>query len=377
MKKQNKIYLTIGVVTIILLASIVMFSTQERDEEVIKIGAIYPLSGPFASYGIEYKRGLEMAVKEINSEGGILGRQIKLIFEDDQGDPTQSVTALNKLINIDNVNYIFTGFSSTSQATAPIAQQNEVLYISATVSKIGETGNFIFRDYWDMEDQGEITGKAILNEGFDSVGIIALNYGDTEFFLRGLKSQAENVRFVEERFNFGDSDFRTQLTRLKNANVEAILVYGFPGAETITITNQIKELGLDNNIRLIGASQYGFYFMYSQFSETLEKMGVIDSWYSLDENNPRSVDFTEKYRQIYGEELIGDAAYPYDGLYALKIAIENAGDSKDIHLVSEKLLAVNIVGAAGPLSFDNQGNSLRDAYLQTFIDGTWEKYVID
>ena len=82
--------------------------------------------------------------------------------------------------------YIFTAFSSSSQATAPIAEASGVLYMSATVSKIG-TGKYVFRDFWDMEDAGRSIGRAINKEGIKNLGILALNYGDTESLIKGLK----------------------------------------------------------------------------------------------------------------------------------------------------------------------------------------------
>ncbi len=380
MAKNKNVYLAVGVVAVVLVVVLLLIFTNTNnspnssESETIKIGAVYPLTGPFSSYGVEYKRGLELAAEEINSQGGIMGKKIELIFEDDQGVPEKSVTAVNKLINVDNVKYLFTAFSSSSQATAPIAQANKVLYFSATVSKIGDVGNYVFRDFWDIEDQGKAIGSAINKEGVKKVGIIAMNFGDTETFLNAVKSVAKNTTFIEERFNFGDSDFKTQLTKFKDSGVDAILVYAFPGAEAITITNQIKELGLDNLRLFAGATTYGLPFMYSQFSDTLAKMKAIDSWYSLDENNPKAVEFTKKYEEKYGEPLVGDAAYPYDDLYALKMAIEQAGTSESTMDVAEALKRIELQGAAGPLVFDENGNSKREAYLQIYSDNGWVKY---
>jgi branched-chain amino acid transport system substrate-binding protein len=372
-KNKNKIYLAIGIVAVVFIAAIIMFSNQGK-EETIKIGAIYPLTGNFANYGIEYQRGLQMAAEEINSQGGINGKQIELIFEDDQGNTEKSVTAANKLININKVKYLFTAFSSVSQATAPISQDNNVLYISATVSKIGETGEYIFRDFWDIEDQGSAIGIAINKENVSKIGILAMNYGDTELFLDSVKEEVSDTVFVEERFNFGDTDFKSQLTKIKNANVDAILVYAFPGAESIKITQQIKELKLDNKRLFAGATTYGLPFMYEQFSDTLIKMKVIDSWYSLDSDNTKSTEFSNKYKERYGQELVGDAAYPYDDLYALKIAMEKALTTTDNLKVANEMRNIDMNGVAGRLTFDEKGNSERKAYLQIYTSEGWEKY---
>lgn len=363
------------VIIILILAVVIFFNYYQKSQipkENIKIGAAYPLTGIYAPYGTEYKRGLEMAIDEINAKGGINGQKIEAIIEDDGGDTTKSVTAVNKLINIDKVKYLFTAFSNTSQATAPIAESNKVINIVATVSKIG-TGNYVFRDFWDIENQGEVIGKAMVKENVKSLGILAMNYGDTEYFINSLKKTAAGVSIQEERFNFGDLDFKTQLTKIKNKNPDAILIYAFPGAEAMKITQQIKELKLDNKRLFAGATTYILPFMYQQFSDTLLKMKVIDTWYGLDVNNSKSSEFSAKYKTKYAQDLMGDAAYPYDDVYALKQAIE-AANSTDILEIANELKKININGVAGKLSFDDKGNSQRNAYLQIYTANGWQIY---
>ncbi|MFB6246499.1 MAG: ABC transporter substrate-binding protein [Candidatus Pacearchaeota archaeon] len=374
MEKQKRNNLIAGVAVVAIIVLVIALSGNNAQAETIKIGAVYPLSGPLSSYGTEYKRGLEMAAEEINSNGGINGKKVELIFEDDQGRPKKSTTAVKKLINVNNVDYLFTAFSSTSKATAPIAQENKVLYISATVSRIGDQGKYIFRDFWDINTQGAAIGNAMEKEGMEKVGIIAMRYGDTEAFLDDVKREAENVTFVDQRFDRGTKDFRTQLTKIKDANVDGILVYAFPGSTAIQITEQIKELGLDDKRLFAGATTYAVPFMYNQFSETLEKMGAIDTGYSLEESNEKAMNFTEKYEKRYNTSLIGDAAYPYDDLYALKEAIEDAGNSENTTKVANELKDVEMMGAAGKLEFDENGNSQRPAYLQQYTKDGWERY---
>lgn len=347
---------------------------QQTAQEPIKIGAVYPLSGQLAMYGTEYKRGIDLAVDEINKSGGVKGRPLEIIYEDDGGDTAKSVTAVQKLINVDKVKYILTGFSSPSQATAPIAEQNKIVYISATVSKIG-TGNYVFRDYWDMEDAGIAIGKALIKDGIKKVGIIALNYGDTQYYLKGLKSAAVGVRFQEEKFNFGDADFKSQLTKIKSVNPQAVIVYGFPGAEATKITQQMKELGL-NNLRLYaGATTYIFPFMYEQFKELLVKMKAVDNNYDLDSASGKAAEYQNKYTAKYGTKMVtSDSTYTYDDIYALTEALNKSKDINDTKEVSDNLRQTNIAGAAGTLKFDAKGNSLRPIYLQIFTNQGWQEY---
>ena len=112
MKKQNKIYLAIGIVAIILIAAIVMFSAP-KGEETIRVGSILSLTGAASAWGEAAQNGINIAVEDINKGGGVIGKQIEVIYEDDQSNPTQTVTSFNKLRDIDGINF-FIGASWTN-----------------------------------------------------------------------------------------------------------------------------------------------------------------------------------------------------------------------------------------------------------------------
>lgn len=371
---KNIKYVISGLVIILVIFVVLIIGDSKSvTTDTIKIGAVLDLTSPLASYGVEYKRGAEMSVNEINAKGGVNGYKLQLIVEDDGGKVANSLSAANKLIDIDKVKFIFTSFSAQTEAIAPIIKKKDVINFAITVSKIGD-GNKIFRDYWDMQDVGSAIGKAIIKENIKSLGIIALNYGDTKFFLKGLNDNIGDIEVATEYFNFGDSDFKTQLLKLKSNNPDAILVYAFPGAEAINITKQIKNLDLDNLKLFAGATTYGLPFMYEQLNDTLLKMKVIDSWYSLDNNNTASIEFMKKYKEIYKENVVGDAAYTYDDIYAIAKAINGAGKDLSTENLAKELRKIEINGAAGTLNFDSLGNSQRKAYLQTYTENGWVKY---
>lgn len=373
--KKTNWWLPVGIVVllVVIVGGLAWWQKNKSPKETIKIGAVYPLTGSMASYGTEYKRGVEMAVEEINNSGGVNGHKLEVLFEDDQADPTKSLTAVNKLIDVDKVKYLLTSSSAPCQTTAPIAEKSEVIDICATVSRIG-TGNYVFRDYWDMQDQGTAIGKAIKKEGINKLSILALNYPDYDFFTKGLLAETGAINIQTERFNFGDTDFKTQLTKFKNFNPDGVLVYAFPGAEATKATQQIAELGLDNKRLFAGVTTYGFPFMYQTLSDTLVKMKTIDAWYAVNDLNDKSKEFSQKYQNKYNEELTGDAAYTYDDIYALKEAIDENSENASTKTIANSLRKVKIEGAGGNLSFDGSGNSSRNAYLQQYTDKGWIKY---
>ena len=372
---KNKTKYILGTLLLALILTGLYYSQAGKVKvDTIKIGAVYPLTGQFSMYGIEFKHGVDLAVGEINENGGVKGRKLQVIFEDDNGDTGKSVTAVRKLINVDKVRYLLTGFSSPSFATAPIAEENKVVYISATVSKIG-TGNYVFKDHFDMEEAGRSIGRALLKDGVKKVGIMALNYADTQSYIYGLKSEAKGVEFLEESFNLNDPDFKTQLTKLKAFNPQAIIVEGIPSPEIISLTKQLRDLGLDNKRLYSGVTTYILPFIYNQNRETLIKMRVVDNNYDLDPTNIKAQEFQTKYKKTFGGDLVmADATYTYDDIYALKEALEKSNNIEDTKEVADNLRKVKMIGAAGELSFDSLGNSMRKTYLQTYTKNGWVKY---
>ena len=133
------------------------------EEKVVKIGAILPLTGDAAKYGESAKEGIELAIKEINAEGGVKGHKIEIIYEDSQGLPTTGVSAFQKLITSNRVPAVIGGlFSSVTLAIAPIANREHVVVLSPTSSApaITKAGDYIFRNCASDIFEGKIMAEA-------------------------------------------------------------------------------------------------------------------------------------------------------------------------------------------------------------------------
>ena len=135
MQKTTKII--IGVIIAIIIIGGIWYSVIKKpaeEEEVIKIGATLPLTGDMSNYGVDAKNAIDLAIEEIN-EVGINEKIIKISYEDDQCDPKQIVTTVNKLINIDKVKIILGAFCSGATLTAvPITQSNNVFLLSGSAT---------------------------------------------------------------------------------------------------------------------------------------------------------------------------------------------------------------------------------------------------
>ncbi|NOR44458.1 MAG: ABC transporter substrate-binding protein, partial [Candidatus Delongbacteria bacterium] len=294
-------------VIMMMLISLGVFlinSCTNKEEEVIKIGAILPLTGDAAKYGEIAKNGIELALDEINSEGGINGKNIVMVYEDTKGDPKLGVTAIQKLITINKVKAIIGDlFSSVTLAVAPIANKNKIVLLSPASSspKITNAGDFIFRNC--PSDVYE--GSVMANHAYDILNYrkVALLYINNDYGL-GIKnvfgkvfSEKGGAIVTEEAFDQNSNDFKSQLLKIKNKNPEAIYLVGYK--KMGHILKQTKEMGIQ--------SQFLSTVMFED-PEILEiaknsAEGVI---YSASAFNPESdesliQDFVQSYENKYNQ----------------------------------------------------------------------------
>jgi branched-chain amino acid transport system substrate-binding protein len=152
---------------IIILSLVILSGCVKKEENEIRIGAILPLTGDAAEWGSNTKNGIDLAVDNINSGGGINGRKIKILYEDTQGMPQNGVAAIQKLINVEKLpTVIDDSMSSVTLAMAPIAENNKVVLLSvgATAPKISEAGKYIFR-IWNSDDlEGKVSARFVYDD---------------------------------------------------------------------------------------------------------------------------------------------------------------------------------------------------------------------
>ena len=160
-----KKHIIIGAV--LLLAVIAGACLQDTQSDEIKIGSILPLTGDLAVYGENMKNGMDLAVLQINEQGGINGKNLVVIYEDDQGDPKSSVSAFQKLITVDKVPVVVgVPFSSSALPIAPIADKEEVVLFSVAASSPDLTGisKYFFRNWPSDTYEGAMMGEFTADE---------------------------------------------------------------------------------------------------------------------------------------------------------------------------------------------------------------------
>lgn len=291
----------------------------------IKIGASLPLTGEAASYGEMTKAGIDLAVKEINSAGGVKGRQIQVVFEDDKC-ARDGANVFSKLVNIDKVVAIVGPVCSAAAGPGiPIAQQGGVptiIWASAPgLPKKG--GNFIFRTYPSDSLQGRVAAEYIYNTlGKHSAAILYVKndwgQGLNDTFAARFKELGGTITHVEG-VTADATDMRTELAKIKASNPEIIYTPLYP-AGAGAMVKQAKSLGIKTP--LFGGDALDT----KEFSSVPEAEGVLFTEGKL--NNPDA--FKAKVKQITGKDSGPFTPLGYDSIKILAQVIGKVGTGQNV-----------------------------------------------
>ena len=256
----------------------------------ILVGEYSSLTGGTATFGQSTHNGILLAFTEVNGAGGVLGKKLKVLTEDDQSKPEEAATAATKLISQNRVVALIGEVaSSRSLAAAPIAQSNKVPMISpsSTNPRVTQVGDYIFRVCFIDPFQGSVMAKFVANTlKLKRVAILYdvrndYSVGLRNFFTEKFKGLGGQI-IGEQSYSEGDSDFRAQLTQLKSLKPEAIYVPGYY-TEAGTVARQARELGL--TVPLLGGDGWDSPKLFEIGGEAI-KGSYISNHYSVDDPSP-------------------------------------------------------------------------------------------
>jgi len=339
----------------------------------IVVGYYGDLSGRTSSFGQSTKNGVEMAADEINKAGGINGRQIQIITEDDQGEPNKAATVVTKLINQDKVQALLGEVaSSNSLAAAPKAQEAKVPMISpsSTNPAVTQVGDYIFRVCFIDPFQGEVMAKFSANNLKAKRAAILYDFnsdysrGLYQFFKRSFTSLGGQI-VSEQSYTQGDRDFSGQLTAIRSANPEVIYVPGYYG-EVGVISNQTKQLGI--KAPLLGGDGWDAPQLWQLGGASLNG-NYISNHYSVDDPSPAIQKFVADYKGRYGILPDALAALGYDSMKVLGDAVKRAGTTESAKLRDAIGQTKNFPGVTGLITIDQNRNAVKPAVVLKLQNG--------
>jgi len=225
----------------------VAVATPSIAADPILLGAILPLTGPAGVIGTQEQRGIEFAVAEINAKGGLDGHQIQVQFEDNQAKPDQSVLSFNKLVDLQHVSVVFTGFSGPSLAMAPLATRKKILLVNAgaQADKLADASPYLINTLPTIADEIAVLAKYLTGEGKKNVAILfendAAGISGRDDYLKFFPEAGATI-LAQEPSQFGQTDFRPALLKLAGAKPDVVLLAITAGL--LQLAQQYKQLDL-------------------------------------------------------------------------------------------------------------------------------------
>lgn len=349
-------------------------STSKADD-VVKFGFLGAKTGKVANYGIPGEKGMKLAIEELNANGGILGKKVEGIYEDNKGDNTEIASIATKYITRDKVNaMIGDPCTGLTKVAADIAQKNKVVLFSAGATGDGvvEIGDYIFRNtLLDIFAAPAVADWMINEKEWKNFAVItSLNNGYstalTPVFKDAITSQGGKI-VLEDSINDEETDFTAQVTKLKKANADALIFTGYY-TEAALIMNEAAKQGLD--ICLIGGDGLYGQDLAKLGGNAVEEKVIFYCGFSTDQPSPETAEFLEKYRSKYNEEPDMFSAQYYDAVMILAKAMEDA-NSTDPSVFKDKLAELkDYPGVSGNTTFRADREPIKSPVcLMTVKDG--------
>ena len=349
--------------------------------ETIKVGVMGPLTGNVSVYGQAVVNGATLYLKQVNEKGGINGKQLEIITEDEQGDATQAVTCFTKMV--DEGITALVGDVTTAPTLAVAAESAEYNMPMVTASATAEAVTYdaetdtvngnVFRTTFTDPFQGvKMADYAFEKLGYTKAAVIFkkgadYNEGLAENFVKEFEAKGGEV-VDQESYSEGDVDFKTQLTSILGMNPEVVFCPNYY-EEVGQILSQAESVGL--TVPFLGGDGWDGLEGYATADQ------LKDSYFCANYAKGASPEFEEAYKAEYGEEYPnGFAPLGYDAattvVYCLQAAEDaglEAGTDEYKQAVIDAIAGGTITGLTGTFTFDEHHDPVKSTAILTYVDG--------
>ena len=345
-------------------------------QETIKIGEYASLTGKEAAYGDTSHKGIVLAIEELNARGGLLGRKLELITEDNQSKQGESATVVKKLITRDHVVALLGEVASIrSLEAAPVIQNAKLPMVSSASvnSKVTEVGDYIFRVCFVDSFEGKVLAKfAATTLQARHVAILtsasnAYSVGMTKVFKESFLAGGGEVA-AEQKYSEGDKDFRAQLTAVKNAGADAIFASGYY-TEAALICKQARELGL--TVPIFGGDGWDAPPLLEIGGAAMEGT-YLCAHYSPENPSTEVQNFNQRYQVRWGSIPDAWSALGYDSAMVLADAITRAGSAEPKKIRDALAATKDFPAVTGHITMDAKRNASKSAVILTIKDGKYQ-----
>jgi branched-chain amino acid transport system substrate-binding protein len=361
---------------LLIFGALLAIAGSAFSQDTIKIGEFGSLTGDNASFGTSQNNGVQMALEEINAAGGVLGKKIDLTVEDNETKQGETTTIVRKLISQDHVVAIIGEVaSSKSLEAAPICQASKIPQIAtaATNPRVTQTGDYIFRVCFTDDFQAVVIARFVLEKL--KLNKIAFMTDVKQDYSVGLTNIAKDYLIKngativkEQSYSSGDKDFRAQLTDLKAAAPEVIIITGYY-PEAALIAKQARQFGI--KATLVGGDGWDGSSLIPVGGKAIEG-AYFSNHFSVEDTSPIVQTFVQKYKQKYNVVPDAFAALGYDAMKLLADAINRAGSPDPEKIRAAIQDTENFPGVSGKITIGKDRNAQKSAVIITIKDGAYK-----
>ena len=342
----------------------------------IYVGWVAPLTGACAENGQQMKNGAELAVKEINAAGGINGKQVELVAQDDKSDPKEAANIATKFTSDDRLVAVLGNYNSSCVlAGAPIYNEAKLPIIHVGTSPVftQEHGDYDFRISVTDAFQGKFVTEWLFDKGFKKPAILYENndYG------RGLLDTVEKEVAalggkvaIKETYMLGETkDFNGILTKVKASGADSVFIGGLYN-ETALIAKQMKQLKMDIPIfGTDGIFEQALIDLAGPAAEGIKVSGLL----LPSDPDARIQEFVKNYSAAYGKNPGTYAAFHYDSMKLLAKAISEVGTDPDKLQSYFAKMPAKFEGVTGQIDFDANHDAVRSSMKKLVVkDSKWQ-----
>jgi branched-chain amino acid transport system substrate-binding protein len=368
---MKRILISLGLISTFLFAFACQPSGGGGDK--VRVGVFMSLTGSTANFGISSVNGIKMAADEVNAAGGINGKQVELLVQDDRSDASEAATIVTKFVTQDQVNAILGEVaSSRSIAAAPIAQNAKIpmLTPSSTNPEVTKKGDFIFRSCFIDPVQGAAIGQfaaRTLNAKRAAIMVdrkndysTGLANNITETFTK-MGGQIVATTSYQE----GDQDFNAQLTSIKGSNPEVIFVPGYYN-DVGLIAKQARDRGI--TVPLVGGDGWDSAQLYAIGGSALNG-SFFSNHYSPFDTDPKVQKFVNDYKSRYNTTPDALAATAYDAAHIMFDAIKRANSLEGTAIRDALAATKEFPGVTGNVTFNENRDAVKPIIMIEIKDG--------
>ena len=362
--------------SLILIGSLLIAfacTNQGGGGDKVRIGVFMSTTGTTANFGISSVNGIKLAADEVNAAGGINGKQVELLVEDDRSDASEAATIVTKFVTQDQVHAVIGEVaSSRSIAAAPIAQNAKIpmLTPSSTNPEVTKKGDFIFRSCFIDPVQGAAIAQfAAKSLGAKTAAIMVDRKNDYSTGLEKVIDQTFTRMggkiVATQSYQEGDQDFNAQLTSLKGFNPEVIFVPGYYN-DVGLIAKQARDKGI--TVPLIGGDGWDSVQLYKIGGSALNG-SYFTNHYSPYDTDPKVQKFVNDYKSRYGAVPDALAATAYDAANIMFDAIKRSKSLSGPDIRDALAATKDFPGVTGTVTFNQQRDAVKPIVMIEIKDG--------